>query len=84
MEEKKLEDFLPDKNSSYIKEFNNSKIITKINQHQVSISYVLRVKDYNPEGIINTEQEVAITYVNLTGRFDQDKLPQIASHIGLS
>ena len=59
-------------------------IITKINQHKVSISYVLRVKDYNPEGIINTEQEVAITYVNLTGRFDQDKLPQIASHIGLS
>ena len=35
MEEKQLEDFLPDKNSSYIKKFNNSNISTKINQEQV-------------------------------------------------
>ena len=35
MEEKQLEDFLPDKNSSYIKKFNNSNITTKINQEQV-------------------------------------------------
>ncbi len=35
MEEKQLQDFLPDKNSSYIKKFNNSKIGTKINQEQV-------------------------------------------------
>ena len=35
MEEKQLEDFLPDKNTSYIKKFNNSKITTKINQEQV-------------------------------------------------
>ena len=35
MEEKQLKDFLPDKNSSYIKEFNNSNITTKINQEQV-------------------------------------------------
>ena len=35
MEEKQLEDFLPDKNSSYIKKFNNSKIKTKITQEQV-------------------------------------------------
>jgi len=35
MEEKQLDDFLPDKNSSYIKKFNNSNITTKINQEQV-------------------------------------------------
>ncbi len=35
MEEKQLEDFLPDKNTSYIKKFNNSNITTKINEEQV-------------------------------------------------
>ena len=35
MEEKHLEDFLPDKKSSYIKKFNNSIISTKINKEQV-------------------------------------------------
>ena len=35
MEEKQLEDFLPDKNTSYIKKFNNSKFTNKINEEQV-------------------------------------------------
>ena len=35
MQEKQLEDFLPDKNTSYIKKFNNSNITTKINENQV-------------------------------------------------
>ena len=35
MEEKQLKDFLPEKNSSYIKKFNNSNNTTKINQEQV-------------------------------------------------
>ena len=35
MEEKQLKDFLPDKNSSYQKEFNNSDVTSKINQDQV-------------------------------------------------
>ena len=35
MEEKQLEDFLPDKNSCYIKKFNNSNITSKINEEQV-------------------------------------------------
>ena len=35
MEEKQLEDFLPDKKSSYLKKFNNSNITTKINKEQV-------------------------------------------------
>ena len=35
MEEKQLEDFLPDKNTSYIKKFNKSKTTTKINEEQV-------------------------------------------------
>ena len=35
MDEKKLEDFLPDKKSSYIKKFNNPDTTTKIKQQQV-------------------------------------------------
>ena len=35
MEKKELEDFLPEKKSSYKKKFNNSNIIHKINQEQV-------------------------------------------------
>ena len=35
MKEKQLEDFLPDKNTSYIKKFNNSDITNKINKEQV-------------------------------------------------
>ena len=35
MEEKQLEDFLPDKNTSYKKKFNNSDITTTINKEQV-------------------------------------------------
>ena len=35
MEEKQLKDFLPDKNTSYVKKFNNSKITCKINEEQV-------------------------------------------------
>ena len=35
MDEKRLEDFLPDKQSSYIKKFNNSNIAPKINKEQV-------------------------------------------------
>ena len=35
MKEKQLNDFLPDKKSSYIKKFNNSNISTKITKKQV-------------------------------------------------
>ena len=35
MEEKQLEDFLPDKKSSYIKKINNSNICNKITKEQV-------------------------------------------------
>ena len=35
MEVKQLKDFLPDKNRSYIKKFNNSNITSKINEEQV-------------------------------------------------
>ena len=38
MEEKQLEDFLPDKNTSYIKKFNNSDITTIINKEQVILT----------------------------------------------
>ena len=35
MDEKQLDDFLPDKNTSYIKKFDNSNITNKINEEQV-------------------------------------------------
>ncbi len=35
MEEKELKDFLPDKKSNYLKQFNISKITSKINKEQV-------------------------------------------------
>ena len=35
MEDKKLKDFLPDKNSSYIREFSNSNKLSKIKEEQV-------------------------------------------------
>ena len=35
MEEKQLEDFLPDNKTSYIKKFNNSDLTSKINEDQV-------------------------------------------------
>ncbi len=35
MKEKQLEDFLPEKNTSYIKKLNNSIITTKINEEEV-------------------------------------------------
>ena len=50
MEEKQLKDFLPDKNSSYIKKFNNPNIITKIKQEQV-IECIRTVQD--PEIPVN-------------------------------
>ena len=50
MQEKQLKDFLPDKNSSYIKKFNNPNIITKIKQEQV-IECIRTVQD--PEIPVN-------------------------------
>ena len=35
MKEKQLEDFLPEKNTSYIKKLNNSIITTKVNEEEV-------------------------------------------------
>ena len=50
MEEKQLEDFLPDKKSSYIKKFNNSNISNKITKEQV-IECIRTVND--PEIPVN-------------------------------
>ena len=50
MEEKQLEDFLPDKNTSYKKKFNNSDITITINKEQV-IECIRTVND--PEIPVN-------------------------------
>ena len=66
MEEKQLKDFLPNKNSSYINEFNKSRITTKINQEQV-IECIRAVVD--PEIPVNLYDlgliyEIKINYKN--------------------
>ena len=50
MEDKKLKDFLPNKNASYIKKFGNSNNVTKIKEEQV-IECIKRVMD--PEIPVN-------------------------------
>ncbi len=50
MEDKKLNDFLPDKNSSYIKKFPKSNILSKIKEGQV-IQCIRKVMD--PEIPVN-------------------------------
>ena len=50
MEERQLKDFLPDKNATYQKKFNNLKISTKINQVQV-VECIKKVVD--PEIPVN-------------------------------
>ena len=50
MEERQLKDFLPDKNATYQKKFNNLKITTKINQVQV-VECIKKVVD--PEIPVN-------------------------------
>ena len=58
MQEKQLEDFLPEKNTSYIKKLNNSIITTKINEEEV-IECIRTVVD--PEIPVNS-----VSYTHLT------------------
>ena len=67
MEEKKLEDFLPDKNTSYIKKFNNSNITTKINEEQV-IECIKTVVD--PEIPVNLYDLGLIYDIKISDRND--------------
>ena len=67
MEEKQLEDFLPDKNTSYIKKFNNSKITTKINKEQV-IECIRTVVD--PEIPVNLYDLGLIYEININEKND--------------
>ena len=65
MEEKQLEDFLPDKNTSYIKTFNNSIITNKINEEQI-IECIRTVVD--PEIPVNLYDLglISVSYTHLT------------------
>ena len=67
MEEKQLQDFLPDNNSSYIKKFNNSDITTKINQEQV-IECIKTVVD--PEIPVNLYDLGLIYEININDKND--------------
>ena len=67
MEEKKLEDFLPDKKSSYIKKFNNVNISSKINKEQV-IECIRTVVD--PEIPVNLYDLGLIYEIKISKRND--------------
>ena len=67
MEEKKLEDFLPDKKSSYIKKFNNSNNTTKIKQEQV-VECIKTVVD--PEIPVNLYDLGLIYDINISDNND--------------
>ena len=67
MEEKKLNDFLPDKNASYHKKFNNLKTTTKINQEQV-IECIRTVVD--PEIPVNLYDLGLIYDINISDNND--------------
>ena len=67
MEEKQLKDFLPDKNTSYIKKFNNSKITSKINKEQV-IECIRTVVD--PEIPVNLYDLGLIYEINISDQND--------------
>ena len=67
MEEKQLKDFLPDKNTSYIKKFNNSKNTTNINEEQV-IECIRTVVD--PEIPVNLYDLGLIYEININDNND--------------
>ena len=67
MEEKQLEDFLPDKKSSYIKKFNNSNISNKITKEQV-IDCIRTVVD--PEIPVNLYDLGLIYDININDNND--------------
>ena len=67
MEEKQLEDFLPDKKTSYYKRFNSSNITTKINQEQV----IERIK--NTQGEFVLYAMTASSFEALALNFEQIK-----------
>ena len=67
MEEKQLKDFFPDKNTSYIKKFNNSNIISKINKEQV-IKCIRTVID--PEIPVNLYDLGLIYEININDKND--------------
>ena len=67
MEEKNLKDFLPDKNISYIKNFNNSNTTSQINKEQV-IECIRTVVD--PEIPVNLYDLGLIYEININNKND--------------
>ena len=67
MQDKELQDFLPNKNSSYLKKFNNSKITKKIKKEQV-IDCIRSVMD--PEIPINLYDLGLIYDININDNND--------------
>tara|TARA_B100000989_G_scaffold225581_1_gene172839 strand:+ start:871 stop:1257 length:387 start_codon:yes stop_codon:yes gene_type:complete len=67
MEKKSLNDFLPDKNSSYIKKFNIDKVISKIKKEQV-VECIKTVMD--PEIPVNLYDLGLIYEINISGNND--------------
>jgi exoribonuclease R len=60
-----------------------NKIITDNEEHMVSISYVLRIKNYQFISYwkLNPENTIHITEINILGKFDENTLPELDSFI---
>ena len=56
-----------------------NKIITDAEQHMVSISYVLRIRDYQFISYwkLNPEIIIKISEINIPGKFDENILPEL-------
>lgn len=60
-----------------------NKIIYNNEEHKVSVSYVLRIRDYQFISYwkLNTESIITINEINLPGRFDENTLPELDNFI---
>ena len=52
-------------------------IICNINEHQIYMSYVLRVKNYNKKIQFNEKKTIKVTRVNCFEKFDNDTIPEL-------
>jgi len=52
-------------------------IVNKINEHDVYLSYTLRINDLQTEYILKQEKLLTITEVNCIGHFDEGSIPEL-------
>ena len=56
-------------------------IIWNINEHDIYMSYVLRVKNYNKKIIYKEKNTIQITHVNCFEKFDNNTIPELDHYL---